>query len=207
MHRCQPGLPGSMLWRPECMDNRIQGDPCAYNIVVAISLFDIFLCHASCHCTCLPEQKSARRLKTGCASISTAPWNRPRPQNTVCVNMRSMPGVIGGTACLAACGAGALMAYGVRGRSSTLFAPSVYRGPASRHAIALTFDDGPSESTPALLRVLADHDIPATFFQCGANVERLPEIACEVVRRGHEIGNHSHTHPRFYFRNPAFIFH
>jgi len=83
----------------------------------------------------------------------------------------------------------------------------VYRGPASRHAIALTFDDGPSESTPALLRVLADQDVSATFFQCGANVERLPEIACEVVQRGHEIGNHSHTHPRFYFRNPAFIFH
>jgi peptidoglycan/xylan/chitin deacetylase (PgdA/CDA1 family) len=117
-----------------------------------------------------------------------------------------MSGVIGGTACAAVCGAGALMAYGVRGRSSTLFAPSVYRGPASRRTIALTFDDGPSESTPELLRLLADQDVPATFFQCGANVERLPEIACEVARRGHEIGNHSHTHPRFYFRNPAFIF-
>src|SRR6266481_1550222 len=121
--------------------------------------------------------------------------------------MRCMPGVWGGAAGAALCGAGALMAYAVRGRSSTLFAPSVYRGPAARRAIALTFDDGPSESTPALLRVLADQDVPATFFQCGANVERLPEIACEVARLGHEIGNHSHTHPRFYFRNPAFIFH
>jgi peptidoglycan/xylan/chitin deacetylase (PgdA/CDA1 family) len=119
--------------------------------------------------------------------------------------MRSMPGVLGGTACAAFCGAGALMTYGVRGRSSTLFAPSVYRGPASRRAIALTFDDGPSESTPGLLRLLADHNLPATFFQCGANVERLPEIAREVAERGHEIGNHSHTHPRFYFRNPKFI--
>lgn len=116
-----------------------------------------------------------------------------------------MPGVIGATACGAVCGAGALMAYGVRGRSSTLFAPSVYRGPASRRAIAFTFDDGPSESTPGLLRVLADHDVPATFFQCGANVERLPEIAREVARQGHEIGNHSHTHPKFYFRGPGFM--
>ena len=119
--------------------------------------------------------------------------------------MRSMPGVIGGAACVAVCGAGALMAYGVRGRSSTLFAPSVYRGPASRRAIAFTFDDGPSESTPDLLRVLADHDVPATFFQCGVNVERLPEIAREVARRGHEIGNHSHTHPKFYFRGAEFM--
>lgn len=116
-----------------------------------------------------------------------------------------MPGVIGGTACVAVCGAGALMAYGVRGRSSTLFGPSVYRGPASRRAIAFTFDDGPSESTPDLLRLLADHDVPATFFQCGANVERLTEIAREVARQGHEIGNHSHTHPKFCFRGSGFM--
>lgn len=128
-----------------------------------------------------------------------------QPQNTVCANMRSMLGVFGGTACLAACGAGALMAYGVRSPSSTLFAPSVYRGPASRRAIAITFDDGPSESTPDLLSVLADHGISATFFQCGANVERLPEIAREVANRGHEIGNHTHTHPKFYFRGTEFM--
>jgi peptidoglycan/xylan/chitin deacetylase (PgdA/CDA1 family) len=97
------------------------------------------------------------------------------------------------------------MAYGVRGRSSTLFAPSVYRGPAARRAIALTFDDGPSESTPALLRMLTDQCVPATFFQCGGNVDRLPEIAREAACCGHEIGNHSHTHPRFTFRPPAFI--
>ena len=116
-----------------------------------------------------------------------------------------MSGVWGGAAGAAFCGAGALMAYAVRGKSSTLFAPSVYRGPAARRAIALTFDDGPSESTPALLRMLADQDVPATFFQCGGNVERLPEIAREAARCGHEIGNHSHTHPRFIFRTPAFI--
>jgi peptidoglycan-N-acetylglucosamine deacetylase len=119
--------------------------------------------------------------------------------------MRSMPGVMGGITCAALGGAGALMTYGVRARSSSLFAPSVCRGPASEHAMALTFDDGPSESTPALLRLLAEHDVAATFFQCGANVERLPEVAREVVRGGHEIGNHSQTHPKFYFRSPSFI--
>jgi peptidoglycan-N-acetylglucosamine deacetylase len=116
-----------------------------------------------------------------------------------------MPGAIEGGVCAAFCGAGALMAYGVRGRSATLFAPSVYRGPTSRRAIALTFDDGPSESTPALLEVLSNQGVSATFFQCGANVRRLPEIAREVVRRGHEVGNHSDTHPKFYFRKPEFI--
>ena len=117
--------------------------------------------------------------------------------------MRSMLGVIEGAA--AFCGGGALMAYGVRGRSATLFAPSVYRGPSSRRTIALTFDDGPSESTPELLELLSAHGVPATFFQCGANVRRLPDIAREVARRGHEVGNHSDTHPRFYFRKPEFI--
>jgi len=112
---------------------------------------------------------------------------------------------MGGITCAALGGAGALMTYGVRARSSSLFAPSVYRGPASEHAMALTFDDGPSESTPALLRLLAEHNVAATFFQCGANVERLPEVAREVVRGGHEIGNHSQTHPKFYFRSPSFI--
>ena len=71
--------------------------------------------------------------------------------------------------------------------------------------MALTFDDGPSESTPVLLRLLAEHNVAATFFQCGANVERLPEVAREVVRGGHEIGNHSQTHPKLYFRSPSFI--
>ncbi len=116
-----------------------------------------------------------------------------------------MPGVIEGAVCASFCGAGALVAYGVRGRSATLFAPSVYRGPSSRRSLALTFDDGPSESTLQLLEVLSGQDVPATFFQCGANVRRLPAIAREVARCGHEIGNHSDTHPKFYFRRPAFI--
>jgi peptidoglycan/xylan/chitin deacetylase (PgdA/CDA1 family) len=97
------------------------------------------------------------------------------------------------------------LAWAVRGRSSTVFAPSVWRGPRDRPAIALTFDDGPSEGTPTLLETLARHRVPATFFQCGANVERLSGIAREVRHAGHEIGNHSHTHPLFCFRSAAFL--
>lgn len=106
----------------------------------------------------------------------------------------------------AACGAAGLICYGVRGRSSSLLGPSVYRGPAGRRAIALTFDDGPSESTPELLELLDRHGARATFFQCGVNVCRLPEVASEVARRGHEIGNHSHSHRMFCFRSPQFIY-
>ena len=100
----------------------------------------------------------------------------------------------------------AFLAWAVRGRSSCIFGPSVHRGPADRRAIALTFDDGPSESTPRVLELLDRYSVPATFFQCGANVERLPGIARAVHAAGHEIGNHTHTHPRLYLRPAEFIF-
>lgn len=98
------------------------------------------------------------------------------------------------------------MAWAVRGRSSRIFAPSVWHGDRSRRALALTFDDGPSESTPALLEILAEHKVPATFFMCGRNVRRRPQIAREVASAGHEIGNHSDSHPYLHFRSPEFIY-
>src|SRR5262249_9593319 len=99
------------------------------------------------------------------------------------------------------------MAYAVRGRSAALFAPSKYRGERSRTALALTFDDGPSESTPALLDILAAHRVRATFFMCGENVRRLPGVARQVSEAGHEIGNHSDKHPRFDFKSSDSIYH
>jgi len=114
--------------------------------------------------------------------------------------MDSLPAAAGGL-----CAAGALLAWAVRGRSSTVFGRSVWRGHPDRRTVALTFDDGPSESTPAILQVLAQYRVPATFFQVGANVDRLPDIARAVAAAGHAIGNHSYAHPLFCFRSPAFI--
>ncbi|MEP6540011.1 MAG: polysaccharide deacetylase family protein [Bryobacteraceae bacterium] len=94
-----------------------------------------------------------------------------------------------------ACTTAGVLAYGVRGRSSSFIAPSVYQGPADRRAVALTFDDGPSGSTPRLLEILERHRAKATFFECGANIRRFPQIARAVVDAGHEIGNHTDTHP------------
>ena len=101
--------------------------------------------------------------------------------------------------------ASAILAWAVRGRSSSVFGPSFWRGPRGRRAVALTFDDGPSESTPQILDILARYNAPASFFQCGANVERLPDVARAVRQAGHDIGNHSHTHALFCFRSPRFI--
>jgi peptidoglycan/xylan/chitin deacetylase (PgdA/CDA1 family) len=105
----------------------------------------------------------------------------------------------------AVCGA-AFMAWAARGRSSSVFGPSIHRGPVGNQTIALTFDDGPSESTPRVLELLDKHGVHATFFQIGVNVERLPEIARAVHAGGHEIGNHSHTHPLFCFHSAEFIY-
>jgi len=99
----------------------------------------------------------------------------------------------------------AAMAWAVRGRSATVFGPSVWHGSRDRRSVALTFDDGPSEGTPAILEILERHSLAATFFQCGANVARLPAVARAVREAGHDIGNHSHTHPLLCFRSPRFM--
>src|ERR1700691_6291667 len=121
--------------------------------------------------------------------------------------MKSMDEVHLGAWLTAAAGAGGgFLGYAVRGRSSAFFAPSRYRGDRSRPAVALTFDDGPSESTPALLEILAEHGVNATFFMCGQNVRRWPEIARAVVAAAHELGNHTDSHTRLDFHAPDFIY-
>jgi peptidoglycan/xylan/chitin deacetylase (PgdA/CDA1 family) len=62
--------------------------------------------------------------------------------------------------------------------------------------IAVTFDDGPHGTlTPALLDLLAQNQIRATFFCLGKRVERYPEIMLRMISERHEIGNHSWGHP------------
>src|SRR2546426_5373334 len=62
--------------------------------------------------------------------------------------------------------------------------------------IALTFDDGPdARYTPALLDVLKQENVPATFFVMGKNGQAEPDLLRRIVNEGHEIGNHTFTHP------------
>ncbi len=59
----------------------------------------------------------------------------------------------------------------------------------------LTFDDGPSrKSTPAILDILKEYDIKATFFVVGNMVEKNPDILQRVFDEGHQIGNHTYSH-------------
>jgi peptidoglycan/xylan/chitin deacetylase (PgdA/CDA1 family) len=87
-----------------------------------------------------------------------------------------------------------------------LFAPAILRGPADGKRIALTFDDGPcSGYTEQILDILRHHDVKATFFVCGQNVECCPETLRRVRAEGHAIGNHGYSHPFPYFRSRAFF--
>lgn len=74
---------------------------------------------------------------------------------------------------------------------------------ASRR-LFLTFDDGPhSQHTPALLDLLAQHRVKATFFIVGREAYAEPEIVRRIVAEGHLLGNHSITHPRMDFLSDA----
>ncbi|PKN03131.1 polysaccharide deacetylase [Candidatus Dependentiae bacterium HGW-Dependentiae-1] len=61
--------------------------------------------------------------------------------------------------------------------------------------VALTFDDGPSADwTPAVLELLARHDVPATFFLVGSRAADNPALAQQIWYAGHQVGNHSWSH-------------
>ena len=67
-------------------------------------------------------------------------------------------------------------------------------------SILITIDDGPDpHDTPRLLDLLDKHQTKAVFFMIGNKAEAYPELAREVLRRGHQIGNHTMTHPQASF--------
>ncbi len=66
----------------------------------------------------------------------------------------------------------------------------------AQKCIALTFDDGPHPKyTRQILDILDKHNAKATFFVIGKNAKLYPDIVKEELERGHEIGNHTYSHP------------
>ena len=88
-----------------------------------------------------------------------------------------------------------IIGLGVTFPQLSLFGRYVCRGnPAQRH-VALTFDDGPdARSTPALLDLLRQEHLAATFFGIGRRVTAEPELAARIVRDGQLLENHSYAH-------------
>ena len=87
-----------------------------------------------------------------------------------------------------------IMGYATLSPSTRLLGPVTRR--LDRPGVLLTLDDGPDPATtPAVLDLLDRHQAKAVFFLIGDRVNRWPELAQEIVRRGHAVGNHSQTHP------------
>jgi 2,3-diketo-5-methylthio-1-phosphopentane phosphatase len=90
--------------------------------------------------------------------------------------------------------------YAIYAVRSQWLGPSDWRGRTDTSSVALTFDDGPSEDTDDILDVLGRYGLRATFFMLGRQVELFPRTARRVIEEGHEVGNHSYSHPLYLFR-------
>lgn len=71
--------------------------------------------------------------------------------------------------------------------------------------VALTFDDGPTQNVDEILALLDTYDAKATFFLIGNEIEKNPEIAKEIAKNGHQLGNHTYSHKRMIFKSQSFI--
>jgi len=72
-------------------------------------------------------------------------------------------------------------------------------GNRDRAQIALTVDDGPDPIyTPRMLDIFRDHAVKATFFVVGGAAEQYPDIVVRMKKEGHDVGNHSYSHPYFH---------
>lgn len=93
-----------------------------------------------------------------------------------------------------------------RSRSLQLAGELVRRVETEERVVALTFDDGPTpEYTDRVLQELGAHDAAATFYLIGAAAEERPDLLAAIVDAGHEVGNHSYSHPRMYFVSGAVV--
>jgi len=72
----------------------------------------------------------------------------------------------------------------------------IYCGPNTVKKVALTFDDGPNPLyTVNILNELKRYNARSTFFMVGKMVQQYPDLARQILAEGHELANHSYTHP------------
>lgn len=80
--------------------------------------------------------------------------------------------------------------------NAAVLVPTVTCFATTRQEVWLTIDDGPDPSTTVpMLDLLERHGARATFFLIGTRASAHPHLVREIIRRGHSIGNHTHTHP------------
>lgn len=91
-----------------------------------------------------------------------------------------------------------MVAFSLYSQLRQRFPQAFWQGDPERREIALTFDDGPyARDTPALLALLGDLGVKATFFHMGARAAAEPALARQVADAGHQIGLHGYEHQSF----------
>ena len=86
------------------------------------------------------------------------------------------------------------------------FGKNVVHLNTDQRIVALTYDDGPNPPyTDRLLDILAKHDVKATFFLIGNRIEKHPDTVHRLIAEGHQIGNHTYTHPLLGFLPPFYV--
>ena len=78
-------------------------------------------------------------------------------------------------------------------------------GNRKENKIALTFDDGPSEETKKVLKILKKYGAKATFFIWGERINGREIIIEKILKEGHELGNHSYHHRRLWFKSKNYV--
>jgi peptidoglycan-N-acetylglucosamine deacetylase len=93
-----------------------------------------------------------------------------------------------------------------RARTFQLFGTLVASAEPRERIVALTLDDGPGDViVDSLVDVLRTHGAHATFFLTGRELAESPEAGAKLVAAGHELGNHSYSHPHFFLLAPSRI--
>ena len=82
---------------------------------------------------------------------------------------------------------------------SQLYGPVMTQLRTNRREVWLTIDDGPSQLEPKLLELLEAYQVHATFFVVGERLLKYPKQTQQILEKGHQIGNHTMTHPQFRF--------
>jgi len=75
-----------------------------------------------------------------------------------------------------------------------IFPDVIWNCPKNRPEFHLSFDDGPSKNTDQILDVLERHNLIASFFCLGKQIEKYPDTFSRIKRNGHIIGNHGYAH-------------
>ncbi|KHF40166.1 polysaccharide deacetylase family protein [Halalkalibacter okhensis] len=92
-----------------------------------------------------------------------------------------------------------------KSRSFQFFGELIVDVETDEKVVALTFDDGPGIYTDQILSILKEEEVKGTFFLTGSEIEQFSDEAINIAQDGHEIGNHSYSHPRMIFQSPSFI--